>query len=163
MPPVTTAEMTRLFVKEHLTLREIAGRAGISHVSVSKRLHKAGVTALDGTMPQLVCQQCGTGYRRKRSAVRVATGRFCSRSCYMAHIRDKATYTEWRYGQKLARAAVSRYFDLQPGHVVHHHDGDNRNNDPRNLAVFASQAEHMRYHRGGPATPLWNGQFLTVP
>jgi hypothetical protein len=35
---------------------------------------------------------------------------------------------------------------LEPGEVVHHRDGDYRNNDPANLEVFPSQAEHAREH-----------------
>lgn len=35
---------------------------------------------------------------------------------------------------------------LRPGEVVHHIDGDKRNNAPENLAVLPSQSEHMRLH-----------------
>ena len=35
---------------------------------------------------------------------------------------------------------------LHKGEVVHHIDGNKRNNDPHNLMVFASQAEHARHH-----------------
>ena len=35
---------------------------------------------------------------------------------------------------------------LKPGEVVHHEDENKRNNDPSNLRVFPSQAEHARYH-----------------
>lgn len=37
---------------------------------------------------------------------------------------------------------------LKKGEVVHHIDGDKTNNDPSNLMIFASQAEHMKYHKG---------------
>jgi len=44
---------------------------------------------------------------------------------------------------------------LKPKEVVHHIDGNKRNNDPKNLMVFSSQAEHARWHgihdRGGDA------------
>jgi hypothetical protein len=33
---------------------------------------------------------------------------------------------------------------LEPGEVVHHINGDKRDNRPENLKVFASQADHMR-------------------
>jgi hypothetical protein len=39
---------------------------------------------------------------------------------------------------------LGRY--LLPTEVVHHEDGDVRNNDLGNLRLFASQTEHMRYH-----------------
>ncbi len=35
---------------------------------------------------------------------------------------------------------------LKPGEVVHHIDGDKRNNDPKNLMVFGSQSEHAAFH-----------------
>lgn len=35
---------------------------------------------------------------------------------------------------------------LRPGEIVHHIDGDKRNNDPDNIRVYASQADHARYH-----------------
>ena len=44
--------------------------------------------------------------------------------------------------------------NLLPGEVVHHIDGDIRNNRPENLMVFSSQAEHAKWHKeheGGDA------------
>jgi hypothetical protein len=35
---------------------------------------------------------------------------------------------------------------LEKGEVVHHEDEDRQNNDPRNLIVFRTQAEHALYH-----------------
>ena len=81
--------------------------------------------------------------------------------------RDKA-YRFVRYGEhqpfiknsnesRRSRKIVSYYFELRPEHIVHHEDRNERNNDPRNLKVFASNNEHMRYHRGYSAKPLWDG------
>lgn len=36
---------------------------------------------------------------------------------------------------------------LETREVVHHIDGDKANNDPSNLRVFPSQADHVRHHR----------------
>lgn len=35
---------------------------------------------------------------------------------------------------------------LQKGEVVHHNDGDKRNNAPENIRVFSSQSEHVKWH-----------------
>lgn len=157
---MTTEDMARLYIESHLTMREIASRTGISHVAVYKRLHKAGVNIADGTKPAVTCAHCGGTFRRKRCDAKAWNNLFCSQAHYTAHIQSKSSYREWRQGQKIARGVVGRYFTLQRGHVVHHHDGDNTHNTPDNLAVFASQAEHMRQHRGGHAAPIWDGKFL---
>lgn len=39
--------------------------------------------------------------------------------------------------------------DLLPGEVVHHIDGNPRNNDLSNIEVLSSQAEHARLHNFG--------------
>ena len=38
---------------------------------------------------------------------------------------------------------------LRPGEVVHHEDEHKQNNDPRNLDVLPSQAEHAKLHFSG--------------
>lgn len=38
---------------------------------------------------------------------------------------------------------------LKKGEIVHHIDGNYRNNDPDNLMVLSSQAEHCRIHGFG--------------
>lgn len=35
---------------------------------------------------------------------------------------------------------------LEPGEVVHHKDGNKRNNRPENIQVLSSQSEHARLH-----------------
>ena len=52
------------------------------------------------------------------------------------------------YGQHLHRLVVESVIGrpLKAGEVVHHIDGDKRNNNPENLMVFASQAEHAAWH-----------------
>lgn len=67
------------------------------------------------------------------------------------------TYTK-QYGRHEHRVVAEQILgrELRPGEVVHHIDGDKRNNAPENLKVFPSQAEHARFHalqkaRGGGA------------
>lgn len=49
---------------------------------------------------------------------------------------EHRTVAEWILGRPLAH-----------GEVVHHVDGDKRNNEPENLMVFSSQAEHAAWHK----------------
>ncbi len=52
------------------------------------------------------------------------------------------------YGRHTHRIVAEQILGrpLRSGEVVHHKDGNKRNNDPSNLVVFASAAEHARYH-----------------
>lgn len=53
------------------------------------------------------------------------------------------------YGKHEHRQVAAQMLgrELLPGEVVHHIDGNKRNNSPENLMVFSSQAEHARYHK----------------
>lgn len=57
------------------------------------------------------------------------------------------TYTK-TYGRHTHRIVAEKMLGrkLRKGEVVHHIDGNKRNNDPSNLIVFKTQADHVRYH-----------------
>lgn len=57
------------------------------------------------------------------------------------------TYAK-RYGRHEHRVVAEEILGrkLLPGEVVHHVDGDKRNNDPRNIRIFASQSDHAKFH-----------------
>ena len=60
---------------------------------------------------------------------------------------DGKSYTK-RYGRHEHRVVAEQILgrELKPGEIVHHEDGNKRNNDPRNIYIFASQSEHAAYH-----------------
>ena len=66
-----------------------------------------------------------------------------------AHLNTGAgmTYAK-QYGRHEHRVVAEQILgrELEPGEVVHHVDGNKRNNAPENLMVFPSQAEHMKWH-----------------
>ena len=64
------------------------------------------------------------------------------------------------FGRAEHRLVAERILNrrLRKGEVVHHIDGDKRNNSPENLMVFENQKEHARWHanqsRGGDVKPM---------
>lgn len=67
------------------------------------------------------------------------------------------TYTK-TFGRHTHRIAAERLLGrpLKEGEVVHHIDGNKRNNDPFNLMVFKSQTEHALWHKNEKLDPSKN-------
>ena len=67
----------------------------------------------------------------------------------MAHLNsgEGKTYKKL-FGRHEHRAVAEQILGrpLLDGEVVHHIDGDKRNNRPENIMVFRSQADHAKYH-----------------
>ena len=120
------------------------------------------------------CRCCGEMAERRRSSVINPDMLFCSRGCYFkyrksnpyqvsestrlksreAHLKNQqADETSREYlfylGRREHRVVAERKLGrpLKPGEVVHHIDGDIKNNAAENLMVFATQAEHVRWHK----------------
>ena len=157
--PVYIDDVVSMYVRQHLTLRQIGAIVGISHVGVSKALARAGVTAAQGEHVEVTCSQCGCVFTKTRSTWKNHIDHYCTQQCYAASLFNPA-YNQNRGGCLRARAVVAKLFDLRPSHVVHHHDSDNTNNDPSNLAVFACGGDHTSYHRGGGGKMIWDGRKL---
>ena len=60
----------------------------------------------------------------------------------------KQSYTKY-YGVHEHRVVAERILGrkLKSGEVVHHIDGNKRNNNPENLHIFSSQKEHAEHHQ----------------
>ena len=155
---VTTQHIVGLYTDKHLTLQQIGDQVGMTRQGVLKRLRVAGVGREQGTWVEVVCSFCGADIRKRRAQWRKSEKYYCRPACYHAALENPG-YKPWRQGQRLARALIEQYYRIPEGAIVHHKDGDDRNNDRANLQVLASQADHLRVHRknGEGVVPLWDG------
>ena len=145
------------YTREHLTMQQIGVLIGRTRARVCQILKREGIVASQGTWVDRVCAYCGVAMKVRRVLARRNVESFCHAEHFYAS-RENPTYHPWRQGQRLARAVVSQYFTLLPGHIVHHKDGDNRNNDRSNLAVYASHGDHITHHHGKKTVaPIWDG------
>lgn len=163
---VSTQDLVVLVNKLDLPLAEVEERTGMTRQAIWKRMKREGVLdprrAPGGARRKVVlkpCAFCGEAIQRYKKRLLQANqmNAFCGQECYMASL-EQHPYEEWRHGTRLARAVVAQHFKLELGHIVHHEDGNQRNNDLSNLTVFASHSDHMAHHRGRKIKPLFEGK-----
>ena len=123
----------------------------------------------------VTCEECGVSVKMPPSQFKRSKHHFCSRQCHMTYmnrelnptrmtpeVREKLrksrldcgegkTYTK-TYGKHTHRMVAEQALGrpLEKNEIVHHIDGNKRNNDPSNLMVM-TQSEHCRLHfkKGG--------------
>lgn len=165
---VSTQDLVVLVNQQKLPLVEVEAKTGMCRQNIFKRLKRAGLLiprrAKGGAPTKVVkflCGFCGAPVQRYRKrAMQVDQMKaYCNVECYAASLTQHP-YEAWRQGCRLARVVVSQHFLLQPDHIVHHKDGDNRNNDLYNLMVFACNADHVAHHRGRKVLALFDGQTV---
>ena len=121
-------------------------------------------------MMNTICQECGKEINVSNSQFKRSKNHFCSRQCHMRFMNRELNPTrmtpevkeklrnhrlnsgngysyEKTYGRHTHRIVAERILGrpLKPGEIVHHIDGNKRNNDPSNLMIM-TQSEHARLH-----------------
>jgi hypothetical protein len=141
-----------MFNKQLMSCNQIAKSFNVSRPTIWKYLRKHGVnTSKDNSFA--ICKQCGISFKKTRCRIRNTTHQFCSRVCYFNYIKNP-NYNSHRQGQRIARQVFEREICFTHDWVIHHADGNNDNNNIKNLWAFQKQSDHMKYHRGGKTTAL---------
>ena len=155
---IIRADQVDAIIKDYtvnlIPMKTIAIKYGVTRQAIHKLIRKEGVDT-SNTKIKVTCCSCGEEIERPRCQVRNRKRIFCSPECYTSFLRARSEYKPWRQGQRIARVKIAEVFPLTDTNVVHHIDGNNWNNTVDNLMVFANQGDHIRFHRGFEATPLW--------
>ena len=152
-------KIIKAYAEDLTPIIEIASWFHVSRQAIWKLLRKRGVDTSKSRRFKIICHWCEKVFYKRACQMRRRNYHYCTTDCYLDYLREVGQpYVENRSGQRRARSVVSMCFDLQPENVVHHEDKDTLNNLPFNLRAFKDQSDHMRYHRGGEATPLWDGR-----
>jgi hypothetical protein len=159
---VLDEKVVEMYDKRLMTLQMIGDVYGVTRQAVRKFLITHGVDT-SKRLREVECKQCGKRVMRTRKRVRETKWPFCSCACYYEFIKNP-DYQEHRQGQRNARLVIEQYLGVGVDFVSHHFDGDDDNNEVSNLWAFRTQADHMRYHRGGlsEAFIVSKGQWETV-
>lgn len=146
-----------MYTHQNMTMQHIADRAGVTRQAIKLVLDRHSVEYRGGAQER-VCLFCGEKFQATRCRIKRGGGGYCSPQCFHADrsiageysiIGGAVTRLEKSLGitdRQLGRRARNTITGLKPGQVVHHIDGDRTNNDPANLMVFDSHAEHMMFH-----------------
>ena len=148
-------EIIDLYVKDLLACGDIAKKYGVSRTCIWKVLRRNNIDTRKRKFLAR-CHLCNRRIYRNRCQIKKSVHLFCSTKCYHKYLR-RNEYNEWRYEQKIARKQIEKViFNIPPEAVVHHIDGDCRNNELSNLMLFKNQADRLRFHREIPGVkPIW--------
>ena len=142
---------------------DLATKYAMTRQGIYKILKKAGVNTSKGpggaTQITYSCTVCGKEATMGRAYFRKRKHVFCGQECYFAWLKhgNGNPLIMHRNSSRIARSIVGKLYNLRPGHIVHHEDRNQFNNEPKNLKVFANQGDHVRHHRGFEVPILWEG------
>lgn len=154
--PADKATIVWMYVDQHMTMQEIGDVFGVTRQAVQKTLKMLGVSTHSGEWVKVACMVCGKAFEMQRAKRRRTSKPTCSPACRKTYV-ESPRFKPWRRGARIARDVVGQHFTLEKGAVVHHSDGDARNNDLSNLKAFASLSALTKFRHSQPIKPIWDG------
>ena len=167
LTPEDKAKIVELYTNNKLSLSEIAPKFDKSRAAIWSVLKAAGVDTSKAVAcwVEVECSWCHKTFKRKRKQARNHLRHFCCGLHYLDFMRTNgADYNGNRHAQRKSRVVVEFFYGPLPdGSVVHHRDKNTENLNPKNLMLFASHSDHMRWHRGDRifVEALWDGLKLS--
>ena len=158
--------IVKAYTIEFIPMIELARRYNVTRMAIWKLLNAVGVdTTKQAAHIKTICDNCGKETSVIRSVISKRLHSFCNHNCYYAWLkREEAKHPllTSRHCMRIARQMVEKSgFFVENEMVVHHEDRNETNNELHNLKVFASQGDHVQYHRGFTVLPLWEGTNYT--
>lgn len=133
--PVDLAELRRLTDLAILSQAEIAQHLGVSQATVERTLRRLDLKSKRGHGSPMEKNYFWQGGQRREKEGYILVKKPDHPSATKAgYVREHRLVMETKLGRFLTRSEV-----------VHHMDGDPRNNHPDNLEVFASNAAHLSH------------------
>ncbi len=142
--PVDMSRLRQLLDDLH-TIREIASILGVSVPTIERRMRKKGWKSVRGRGSPMEKNHFWKGGRCVD-----ADGYILVKADDHPHCDNRGYVREHRL---VMEKELGRY--LLPTEVVHHRDKDPANNDPDNLRVFQTNADHLRHELTGQV-PNWS-------
>jgi hypothetical protein len=139
----------------------VESQVNITYIPRSRSRTGALLTMAELALFRPSCAICGIKIQ-SNVIHRNRTRYYCCREHYYEQRRRVHAYVQSRSGQKRARKVIASIIGPLPfGSIAHHHDGNTTHNLSVNLALFASQSDHMAHHHGNPnVVPLWDGAVI---
>lgn len=137
-----------MYLDKALPVNEIARRINRTRVRVWQLLKEYNLHDRNRKQVASVCAFCHSSFNATLSVVNNGGGKYCNETCYHEHQRSISNFQDNRHGKRIARKNIETWLGkpLPEGFVVHHEDGDCLSNDLRNLFIFPSHSEHLKYH-----------------
>ncbi len=156
-PAERNKEIQKKYTEGLARMTELGEEYGMSRNSVYKLLKRMGTDTSKEQRVLLTCAACGAQVPRRRGKARATHNTFCDRDCWRIWHAINYTGIISRYHNRRAREIVAGLTKIPDGGVVHHINGDPRENRIDNLVVLASSRDHVLIHKGFHVEPVWTG------